>query len=225
MARSTSPDIWETDDDTLEVPVSALEHCSYCPRQCALIHVEQTYDENLYTIRGTLQHERVDSGEGRAERGVKTVRAMPLWSARLRLQGKADLVEFRPEAPYPVEYKSGPYRQPHADLQLCAYALCLEEMLGESVPRGAVYSHSERRRHEVLLGPELRAQTEQTIHAIQRLLMAQQVPPATNDARCPQCSLINSCLPFVVAEGARLRGLQGSLYHPWDLAERPDRDV
>lgn len=227
------PDAWETEDDTLEVPISALEHYSYCPRQCALIHVEQTYDENLYTIRGKLQHERVDSGEGRAERGVKTVRAMPLWSARLRLQGKADVVEFRPEGPYPVEYKSGPYRRPHADLQLCAQALCLEEMLGVAAPRGAVYSYAERRRHEVLLGPELRAQTERAVFAIRRMLLEQQVPPAPNDARCPQCSLINSCLPSVVAEGARLRGLQGALYHPfdvaqdgpWDLAERPGSDA
>lgn len=217
-----SPDTWATEDDAVTVPISALEHYSYCPRQCALIHVEQTYDENLYTIRGKQVHERVDSGDGRAERGVRTVRSIPLWSDRLHLQGRADVVEFRREVPYPVEHKSGPYRRPHADLQLCAQALCLEEMLGVLVPAGAVYSHADRRRHEVVLDAGLRALTERAVADIRRMLVEQVVPPAPNDARCPQCSLINSCLPFVVAEGARLRGLQGSLYHSWDLAAEGD---
>ncbi len=217
MPAQPPPDTWETEDDSLEAPISALEHYSYCPRQCALIHVEQTFDENLYTIRGTLQHERVDSGDGRAERGVRVVRSMPLWSARLRLQGKADVVEFRPEGPFPVEHKSGPYRRPHADLQLCAQALCLEEMLGVAVPQGAVYSYADRRRHPVVFDTALRQATEQAVADIRAMLAQQRVPPAPNDARCPRCSLINSCLPFVVAEEARLRGLQGALYHAWDL--------
>lgn len=212
-------DTWEAEDDTLEVPISALEHYSYCPRQCALIHVEQTFDENLYTIRGKLLHERVDAGEGRAERGVKTVRSMPLWSHTLRLQGKADVVEYRGKEPYPVEYKSGPYRPPHADLQLCAQALCLEEMLGVAVPKGAVYSYAERRRHEVDFTAELRAATIAAVAAIRSMLSQQQLPPVVNDNRCRNCSLINSCLPFVLAERPRLRGLQGALYHPWDPAE------
>lgn len=218
------PDTWETEDDTLEVPISALEHYSFCPRQCALIHVEQTFDENLYTIRGKIDHERVDAGDSRAERGVRVVRSMPLWSVRLRLQGKADVVEFRPEGPYPVEYKSGNYRRPHADLQLCAQALCLEEMLGVTVSRGAVYSYAERRRHEVVLDASLRETTIQAVQAVRDILVQQHVPDAPNDARCKHCSLINSCLPSVVAEGSRLRGLQGALYHPWDLAEDTYRD-
>lgn len=208
-------DTWETEDDTLEVPVSALEHYSYCPRQCALIHVEQTYDENLYTIRGKLLHERVDSGDGRAERGVRTVRAMPLWSQRWRLQGKADVVEFHGRTPYPVEYKSGPYRPPHADVQLCAQALCLEEMLNEAVPMGAIYAFAERRRHEVVFTSELRAVTIAAVAAVRSMLAQQQVPPAVNDSRCRQCSLLHSCLPSVLAEAPRLRGLQGALFHPW----------
>lgn len=216
MATANPFDAWETEDDAIDVPVSALEHYSYCPRQCALIHVEQTFDENLYTIRGKQLHERVDSGDCRAERGVRVVRGMPLWSARLRLQGKADVVEFRREGPYPVEYKSGPYRRPHADLQLCAQALCLEEMLGLPVPEGAVFSWADRRRHPVVFDAALRGATERAVAEVRRMLMEQRVPPAPNDARCPNCSLIHSCLPFVVAEGARLRGLQGALYHAWD---------
>ena len=217
MDAPPAADTWAPEDDPLEVPISALEHYSYCPRQCALIHVEQTFDENLYTIRGKLQHERVDSGDGRAERGVRVVRSMPLWSARLGLQGRADVVEFRPEGPFPVEHKSGPYRPPHAGVQLCAQALCLEEMLGVAVPQGAIYSYADRRRHPVAFDTALRETTERAVQAVRAMLQQQRVPPAPNDARCRHCSLINSCLPFVVAEGARLRGLQGALYHAWDV--------
>src|SRR2546421_12437828 len=95
------------DVDEIEVPVSALEHYSYCPRQCALIHVEQTFDENVYTIRGRLAHERVDAGDDTIRQGVRVMRGIPLWSERLGLRGKADLVEFRADGPYPVEYKVG----------------------------------------------------------------------------------------------------------------------
>ena len=219
MEPTPLPDIWEPEDDPLEVPISAIEHYSYCRRQCALIHVEQTFDENLYTIRGRLQHERVDSNDGRAEHGIRVIRSMPLWSALLQLRGRADVVEFRTEGPYPIEYKSGPYHKPHADLQLCAQALCLEEMLGITVPRGAVYSQAERRRHEVELDHGLREATLGAIEGVRTLLREQRVPEAPNDARCRHCSLIESCLPSVVGEGARLRGLQGGLYHAWDLAQ------
>src|SRR5437016_14378748 len=95
---------WDEDD---LIMISALEHYSYCPRQCALIHVEQTFDENLFTMRGRLAHERVDAGDDGVSRGVRTARGIPVWSERLGLRGKADLVEFRAGGPYPVEYKVG----------------------------------------------------------------------------------------------------------------------
>ncbi|MBI4499030.1 MAG: CRISPR-associated protein Cas4 [Chloroflexi bacterium] len=195
-----------------EILISAIEHYSYCPRQCALIHVEQTFDENQFTIRGRQAHERVEQGDESVREGVRTVRDIPLWSARLGLRGKADLVEFRPEGPYPVEYKVGRRHGPHADLQLCAQALCLEEMLGVGVPKGAIFSRAVRRRHEVRFDQKLRDQTEAAVHAIRRMILAQEVPPAPNDARCPNCSLINACLPGVVGEPARLWGLQGALF-------------
>jgi CRISPR-associated exonuclease Cas4 len=206
----------EADDD---VPISAIEHYSYCPRQCALIHVEQTYDENLYTVRGRLAHERVHTDDDTPNRGVPTVRAIPLWSERLGLRGKADLVELRPEGPYPVEYKVGRRHGRHPDLQLCAQALCLEEMLGAPVERGAIFYHAARRRHEVVFDDALRQHTLATIEAIRAMLRLQTVPPAPNDARCPTCSLINSCLPSVVGEPPRLRGLQGALFRVWDVEE------
>ena len=200
--------------DLLTVPISAIEHFSYCPRQCALIHVEQIYEENVFTMRGRLAHERVDAGEAEQRDGVRIVRSLPLWSERLGLRGKADVVEFRDRRPFPIEYKVGRRRPPHADLQLCAQALCLEEMLATAVPSGAIYTHAERRRHHVAFTPALRRQTEATIAAVRAQLRTQRLPPAPNDARCPPCSLLGACLPQVVSARSRLRGLQGALFRP-----------
>lgn len=215
----------ELEDDRVEVLISAIEHYSYCPRQCALIHVEQTFEENVYTVRGKLAHERVDAGDDSIDRGMRVVRSVPLWSERYGLQGKADLVELRAAGPYPVEYKLGRRRGNHPDLQLCAQALCLEEMLDVAVPRGAVFYHAARRRHEVVLDAALREQTIAIIAAIREQLHTQQLPVAPNDARCKRCSLINACLPGVVAHPARLRGLQGALFRPLAVSgPGPGRD-
>jgi len=204
----------EPDEDGIEVPISALEHFSYCPRQCALIHVEQTYEENVFTVRGTLAHERVDTGDDTPARGVPVARGIPIWSHRLGLFGKADLVELRPEGPYPVEYKVGRREGLHPDLQLCAQALCLEEMLGTPVRRGAIFYRAVRRRHEIVFEEGLRRRTLLAIEAVRAMLRAGSLPAAPNDARCKHCSLRDACLPQVVAEPARLRGLQGALFQP-----------
>ncbi len=201
------------------VLISAIEHYSYCPRQCGLIYVEQTYDENVYTVRGSLAHERVHAGVETSSGDVRIKRNVPIWSDRLRIRGKADLVEFRPEGPYPVEYKVGRRQGKHADLQLCAQAMCLEEMLDVAVPRGALYSHRIRRRHEVEIDAELRQQTIVVIKEIRALLRSRQLPPALNDARCRHCSLRDACLPNVIEERARLQGLQSVLFQPWGTLE------
>lgn len=201
-------------DTSVDVPISALEHYSYCPRQCALIHVEQTWDENLYTIRGQHAHERVDAGESSATGGVRTLRDIPVWSDRHGLRGKVDVLELQASGPVPVEYKVGRPHGPHASLQVCAQALCLEEMLGTSIPRGVIYYHAVRRRTDVELDDALRAETLRAIEAIRAMLREQSVPPAPNDLRCPKCSLLHSCLPAVVAEANRLRGLSGALFRP-----------
>lgn len=182
--------------------ISALEHYSYCPRQCALIHVEQVFDENLYTLRGRRVHERThDPEESVLEEGVRVERGLSLFSERLGLVGKADVVEFGPdETPYPVEYKSGTRRQNrHDDVQLCAQALCLEEMLGRNVPLGAVYHYASRRRREVVLDEGLRSLTEEIVLAVRRMLAEAIVPPPVADARCPKCSLFDACMPFALA--------------------------
>ncbi|MCY3617218.1 MAG: CRISPR-associated protein Cas4 [Acidimicrobiaceae bacterium] len=212
MAGTATP--WD-DGDVLDVPISAIEHYSYCPRQCALIHVEQTFEENVYTIRGHLAHRRVDAGEVETRPGIRVLRGIPLWSESLGLRGKADVVELRSgKPPFPVEYKVGRRRPPHADLQLCAQAICLEEMLGTEVPGGAIYSHVERRRYAVSFNSALRERTAALVEEIRMQLRHQLLPKAANDARCPPCSLVHACLPHVSAKPARLRGLQGALFRP-----------
>lgn len=196
-----------SDEDTEQViiPISAINQYAYCPRRCALIHVEQTFDDNIYTMRGRDLHERTDQPtESGWEEGMRVERALSLWSKQLGLIGKADVVEFHGETPYPVEYKSGPNRQfDNDDLQLCAQALCLEEMMGRSVPRGAIYHHSSRKRREVEFMPGLRLQVIQTIQAIRTMLAGKRLPPPVNDRRCTHCSLRESCMPEVIETGRR----------------------
>jgi CRISPR-associated exonuclease Cas4 len=199
---SIATDVSTGDDvvaDLDPIPISALQHWSYCPRQCGLIHLEQTYSENLYTVRGRHAHTRVDKPGNEARRGARIERALPLWSRRLGLTGKADTVEFVDGVPYPVEYKVGA-RKPggHDEVQLAAQALCLEEMLGVAVPRGALYYHASRARYEVAIDAALRQRVEETVVAMRAMLTSGVLPSAPNDSRCPRCSLIDSCLPGVV---------------------------
>ncbi len=202
------------DPDERPVLISALEHYSYCPRQCALIHVERVFDENVFTLRGRHAHERADGACTTVEGGVRMERALPLWSDRWGLQGKGDVVEFHPDGRVvPVEYKNGPRRERrHDDVQLCAQALCLEEMLGVRVKTGAVYSLQTRRRREVAFGDELRGETQDLIAQVRAMQAARgPLPPAFNDARCPRCSLLDACVPATVV-AARHARLSRQLY-------------
>ncbi len=200
------------------VPISSLNQYAYCPRRCALIHVEQTFEENIYTMRGRDLHERTDAPEESGwEDGIRVERALPLWSNRLGLIGKADVVEFHGEMPYPVEYKSGRLdKYVNDDLQLCAQGICLEEMTGQAVPRGAIYHHSSRRRREVVFTQELRQMVETTIAAIRQMLMDKVIPPAVNDARCRHCSLLESCMPAVIGEHERADVIKKTLFQVTD---------
>jgi CRISPR-associated exonuclease Cas4 len=206
----------------VEVPISALEHFSYCPRQCALIHVEQTFEDNVFTVRGQIAHQRVDARVDTVAAGVPHVRGLALWSERWGLRGRADLVELRPESPFPVEYKVGEIHGHHAAIQLCAQALCLEEMLGQPVAAGALFSHASRRRFRVEFDAPLRTRTIEAIESVRRQLAHQEMPPAVDDARCPACSLVNVCLPSVVARPALIRGYQGAVFWPRSPREIED---
>jgi CRISPR-associated exonuclease Cas4 len=200
-------------DESDLVMISALEHWAYCPRQCALIHLEQTFDENVYTLRGRLLHRKVDQPVGELRQGVRAERGLPLWSDRLGLVGKADLVEFDGPTPYPVEYKVGRRRQGGAVLlQLCAQAICLEEMTGQSVPRGAVYYHGSRRRRQVAFTHSMRDRVATTAREVRRMLADARLPPPPADARCRLCSLRESCLPTVVRKADRIRAVAAALF-------------
>lgn len=179
------------------IPISALQHFLYCPRQCALIHVEQTYDENLYTLRGNRVHERAHEPERETVAGTRLERALPLFSETLGLTGKADVVEFLADGtPYPVEYKAGARKAREADdVQLCAQAMCLEEMLGVSVPEGSLYYDRSRRRRVVAFTERLRGTVRDTVQAVRALYEQDTLPEPPADERCRACSLIDACMP------------------------------
>lgn len=200
------------------IMISALQHYSYCPRQCALIHQEQVFEENVYTLRGRAVHERVDQPESQLEDGVRVERALPLYSERLGLVGKADVVEFHAgDVPYPVEYKHGPKRvREHDDLQLAAQAICLEEMTGKKVEHGAIYHHSSRRRREIKITQALREQVEKVTEEVRALLASGQLPPPVNDDRCRHCSLVEICQPEALASQETLHTLRERLFSPED---------
>src|SRR4051812_29295938 len=184
-----------TEDDLL--PLSALQHLLFCERQAALIHVEQLWAENPLTVQGRQLHEKVDSAAGESRGDVRVARSLPLRCLRLGLSGRADLVELHrvsddddagePGAvlpgvagrwrPFPVEYKRGRPKPYHADeVQLCAQALCLEEMLGTPVPAGALFYGQTRRRHDVPFSEALRGETEEAAARLHRLLASGVTP-------------------------------------------------
>lgn len=159
--------------EQLLVPVSSLSHYLYCPRECALIHLEQTFTENWWTLHSRLEHRRVHEPGTDFIQGERVERALPLFSDRLGLIGKADIVEFHQGVPFPVEYKHARRRRLRdLDVQLCAQALCLEEMFSCTVPRGAIYHISSRRRRQVTFTDDLRRLTLETIQSVRTLLGA-----------------------------------------------------
>ncbi|MDD3313214.1 CRISPR-associated protein Cas4 [Pseudodesulfovibrio sp.] len=203
------------DDGTL--PLSALQHYLYCPRQCALIHVEKVWDENRFTAEGRLLHLRADAGAPGRRGGVAEDRAVPLRSERLGLFGVADVVETRPgpdgrETPYPVEYKRGSPKPEDWDrAQLCAQAMCLEEMLGRPVPEGAIFYGKPRRRERVVFDASLRGLVERTCAAMRAMIEGGEIPEAVRSPRCRGCSLGDACMPGVSrrVESYLLKGLEG----------------
>ena len=184
------------------IAISALQHYLYCPRQCALIHVEQVWAENAATASGRVAHERVHASAEETRRGVRVATGLPLRSERLGVAGIADVVELRRDAggnwrPYPVEHKRGRPKAHRADeVQLCAQAMALEEMFGIDVPEGALFYGEPRRRTVVAFDAGLRALTGGTAAAVRALLEAGTTPRAAYEARrCDPCSLLAICRP------------------------------
>lgn len=185
------------------IPLSALNHWAYCPRRCGLIHMEGEFIDNIHTARGNAEHERVDQvAHTTNKEGSRVEYALPVWSDRVGLIGKCDVVEFWPDGTiYPVEYKHGTRKKwINDDLQLAAQALCLEEMLGRPVPRGAIFHASSRRRREVAITAELRRLVAETTEAIRAMLVSGRLPLPANDGRCRECSLKEICQPEAMAD-------------------------
>lgn len=188
-----------SDDDL--IMISALQHYAFCPRQCALIHIEQIWSESGLTAEGRIMHEKVH-GEGSESRGaVRISRGVPLRSLRLGLVGVADVVEFHKIGkgtwqPFPVEYKRGKPKPNHCDaVQLCAQAMCLEEMLSITVPAGALFYGRTRRRADVVFDESLRNETEKTAQKARDLIVTGITPMPVYAKRCESCSLIGNCMP------------------------------
>jgi CRISPR-associated exonuclease Cas4 len=211
------------DEDDL-LPVSALQHLAFCVRQCALIHIERVWADNPLTLEGSHMHERVDeTGARRETRGdLMVARGLALRSLRLGLSGRADVVEFHRVGravpseerlsgvaaavplsaatgtwvPFPVDYKHGKPKLDRCDeVQLCAQALCLEEMLLVGVPRGALFYGKTQRRYDVTFDTELRKLTETTAARLHELIASGVTPKAVREPRCEHCSLLSHCLP------------------------------
>jgi CRISPR-associated exonuclease Cas4 len=205
------------DEDTL-LPLSALQHLRFCRRQCALIHLEQAWAENRLTVEGRVLHERVHEQGGERRGDLKVERGLSLRSLRLGLTGVADVVEFRRDGvtglwrPFPVEYKRGRPKTDGCDeVQLCAQALCLEEMLATAVPAGALYYGQSKRRRDVAFTAELRHATEAAAAELHTLLDAGITPPPETGEKCRACSLRDLCLPDAVAVRSAQRYLEHAL--------------
>jgi len=193
------------------VPLSALQHWQYCPRQCGLIHLEQVFDDNVHTLRGQAVHAKVDQPGVETAKGVRVERALPLWHDELGLVGKSDVVEFLAGGvPYPVEYKHGsrnkaPDIAACDDLQLAAQGMCLQAMTGKTVGEGALYYATSKRRRVVPITEQLRATVAQTADAIRQMLASGELPPplvAEQAAkRCKACSLLERCQPQATHAG------------------------
>jgi len=179
-------------------PISALQHFLYCDRQCALIHVERLWTENFFTADGRVMHERAHEGPDESRPGLRTARGLSLRCERLGLHGQADVVEFhRDGRVVPVEYKRGKPKAHRADeVQLCAQAFCLEEMLAVGIPSGCLFYGKTRRRLEVTIDAELRSLTEQlTAQVHEMLAMRRTPPPVFESKKCSACSLVEICVP------------------------------
>lgn len=193
------------------LPISALQHIIFCERQCALIHIERQWAENRLTAEGHILHERADKEEVESRGNLRISRSLYIHNLAIGLYGRADVVEFHRGndgvtlpgveglwKPFPVEYKRGKPKTDHCDeIQLCAQALCLEEMLNVNISEGALYYGTPRRRNLVLFDSTLREQTITAAEKLHLLIRSEKTPPAFYQKKCDNCSLIEICMPKI----------------------------
>ncbi|MBI4824800.1 MAG: CRISPR-associated protein Cas4 [Nitrospirae bacterium] len=195
------------EDDLIQL--SALQHLVFCERQCALIHIEQLWSENVLTAEGKIMHEKVDTANRESRGKIRIEYGVPMRSLRLGLIGKADVVEFHKKddgswQPFPVEYKRGKPKLDDCDkVQLCAQAICLEEMLNVEITEGALFYGQTRRREDVAFDKALRIETEETARKVHELIASGITPKAEYSAKCKKCSLLELCLPKVSRKASK----------------------
>lgn len=187
-----------TEDDF--IMISALQHYVYCPRQCGLIHVDDAWNENVFTVRGNILHEKVDTDTYETRGTIKTVRGLRIHSFQYGIVGRCDVVEFSEtktgKTVMPVEFKSGEPKEDISDkVQLCAQAFCLEEMLGTKIPQGAFFYGKIRRRNIIEIDNELRMETKSIISAVREIVSTKKIPTADYSPKCRNCSLQDICQP------------------------------
>ena len=195
-----------TEDDLIQL--SALQHLVFCERQCALIHIEQVWSENLFTAEGRIMHDKVDTANRESRGNLRIEYGVPMRSLRLGLIGKADVVEFHKKddgawIPFPVEYKRGKPKIDDCDkVQLCAQAICLEEMLNIEIREGALFYGQTRRREDVVFDEKLRRETEEAAKKVHELIESGITPKAEYSKKCERCSLVDLCLPKVSSKAS-----------------------
>lgn len=193
------------------IPISVLTHFGYCERRAALVYTEQMWCENHFTAEGQILHETVHKEEVESRGNCRIARALYMHSFNLGLYGKSDVVEFHKRddgvrvpsvdglwMPFPVEYKRGKPKSDRCDeIQLCAQALCLEEMLKVVIPEGALFYGTPRRRTSVVFDDTLRDETRNAAEKLHALIKSGKTPSAVFQKKCENCSLVEICMPKI----------------------------
>ena len=198
--------------------LSSINQYLFCPRRCGLIHVDGVFQENAYTLEGSLLHDKADTPGVENRVGVRIVRALPLYSKKLGLSGKADIVEFHKqpdgsEIPLPIDYKHGRRKKwSNDDSQLCAQGFCLEEMIGVPVVKGAIFHADSKKRREVLFDAALRGTTLEAIDKIRTMLETDKIPPPVPGPRCEGCSLKSICMPEIVSAPGKVESYNAGIF-------------
>lgn len=195
-----------SEDDYLSL--SGIQHYRFCTRQCSFIHTEKMWTENFFTAHGRALHEKVhnESGESRGTKRIE--RGLDIASATLGLVGQTDAVEFYEDGTVcPVEYKRGTVKEDITDeVQLCAQAICLEEMLHVSIEYGYLFYEKIRRRQKVSFTLELREQTQKLSDEYHALISSGEIPTAIYSKKCESCSFIDSCFPETAGRNKSVDG-------------------
>ena len=203
----TLPIMASASHDTDHYPaLSALNDLLFCERRCFLHRVEGVWVENAHTVLGSQEHRRVHAAHDGNELGMRKARGLWVVSHQLRVVGVCDLVEFRGDVPYPVEYKRGKRRRwDNNEVQLCAQAMAPEEMFGVAVPAGSLFFLKTQRRQKIAFNADLRARTQAAAQRLHELVKQSQAPPPTLHPKCKQCSLHSLCLPELIAASESYR--------------------